>query len=77
MKFFDNVDIITSRSIHHMPYMAIFYIIVLLAYNKTTQDFAEFWEIWGNFKAKTKTEDEGILKKGKWSSSWFLLLHIT
>ena len=32
MKFFDNVDIITSRSIHHMPYMAIFYIIVLLAY---------------------------------------------
>ena len=36
--------------------------------NKTTQDFAEFWEISGNFKAKTKTEDEGILKKGKWSS---------
>ena len=34
--------------------------------NKTTQDFAEFWEISGNFKAKTKTVDEGLLKKGKW-----------
>ena len=45
--------------------------------NKTTQDFAEFGEICGNLKAKTKTEDEGILKKEKWSSSWFLLLHIT
>ena len=44
--------------------------------NKTTQDFAEFWEISGNFKAKTKTEDEGILKKGKRSSSWFLSLRI-
>ena len=44
--------------------------------NKTTQDFAEFWEIWVNFKAKTKTEDEGILRKGKRSSSWFLSLHI-
>ena len=44
--------------------------------NKTTQDFAEFWEILGNFRAKTKTEDEGILKKGKWSSSWFFSLHI-
>ena len=44
--------------------------------NKTTQDFAEFWEIWVNFKAKTKTEDEGILKKGKRSSSWFFSLHI-
>ena len=32
MKFFDNGDIITSQSIHHMPYMAISYIIVLLAY---------------------------------------------
>ena len=29
--------------------------------NKTVQNFAEFWEICG--KAKTKTEDEGILKK--------------
>ena len=38
-------------------------------FNKSTQDSAEFWEISGNFKAKTKTEDEGILKKGKWSSS--------
>ena len=38
-------------------------------FNKTTQDFAEFWEICGNFNNKTKTEDEGILKKGKWSSS--------
>jgi len=37
--------------------------------NKTTQDFAEFWEISGNFKATTKMEDEGILKKGKWLSS--------
>ena len=45
--------------------------------NKATQDFAEFWEICGNFKAKTKMEDEGIFKKNKWSSSWFLLLHIT
>ena len=36
---------------------------------KTTQDFAELWEICGNFKAKTKREDEGILRKGKWSSS--------
>ena len=44
--------------------------------NKTTQDFAEFWEIWVNFKAKTKTEDEGILRKGKRSSSWFFSLHI-
>ena len=44
--------------------------------NKTTQDFAEFWEIWVNFKAKTKTEDEGILRKGKRSSSWFLSLRI-
>ena len=44
--------------------------------NKTTQDFAEFWEIWINFKAKTKTEDEGILRKGKRSSSWFFSLHI-
>ena len=32
MKFFDNVDVLTSRSIHHMPYTAIFYIFVLLAY---------------------------------------------
>ena len=31
--------------------------------NKTTQDSAEFWEISENLKAKTKTEDEGILKK--------------
>ena len=45
--------------------------------NKTTQDFAEFGEICGNLKAKTKTEDEGVLIKGKWSSSWFLLFHIT
>ena len=44
--------------------------------NKTTQDFAEFWEIWVNFKAKTKTEDEGILRKRKWSSSWFFSLLI-
>ena len=44
--------------------------------NETTQDFAEFWEIWRNFKAKTKTEDEGILRKGKRSSSWFFSLHI-
>ena len=44
--------------------------------NKTTQDFAEFWEIWENFKAKTKTEDEGILRKGKRSSSWFFSLRI-
>ena len=44
--------------------------------NKTTQDFAEFWVIWENFKAKTKTEDEGILRKGKRSSSWFFSLHI-
>ena len=44
--------------------------------NKITQDFAEFWETWGNFKAKTKTEDEGILRKGKRSSSWFFTLHI-
>ena len=44
--------------------------------NKTTQDFAEFWEIWVNFKAKTKTEDERILRKGKRSSSWFFSLHI-
>ena len=34
-------------------------------YNKTIQDFAEFWKICGNFKAKAKTEDEGILKKRK------------
>ena len=44
--------------------------------NKTTQDFAEFREIWVNFKPKTKTEDEGILRKGKRSSSWFFSLHI-
>ena len=44
--------------------------------NKTTQDFAKFWEIWGNFKAKRKTEDEGILKKGKQSSLWFFSLRI-
>ena len=42
--------------------------------NKTTQDFAEFWEICGNFKAKTKTEDEGILRKRKRSSSYFFSL---
>ena len=35
--------------------------------NKTTKDFAELWKVCRNFKAKTKTEDEGILKKGKWS----------
>ena len=26
--------------------------------------------------AKTKMEDEGILRKGKWSSSYFFSLHI-
>ena len=31
--------------------------------NKTTQDFADFWDFCGNFKAKTKMKDEGILKK--------------
>ena len=36
---------------------------IVFFYNKTTQDSAEFWEISGNFNAKTKTEDEGILKK--------------
>ena len=36
---------------------------------KTAQDFAEFWEICGNFKAKTKMEDEGIFKKEKLLSS--------
>ena len=25
--------------------------------------FAAFWEIYGNFKAKTKMEDEGILRE--------------
>ena len=43
--------------------------------NKTTQDFVDFWDLCGNFKAKTKIEDEGILKKK--SFVWFLLLHIT
>ena len=28
--------------------------------HKTTQDFADFRDFCGNFKAKTKTEDEGI-----------------
>jgi len=37
--------------------------------NKTTQDFANSGKSCGNFNAKTKMEDEGILKKGKWSSS--------
>ena len=45
--------------------------------NKTSQDFADFWDFCGNFNAKTKTEDEEILKKRKLLSSWFLLLHIT
>ena len=31
--------------------------------NKITQDFAEIWEIFENFEAKTKTEDAGFLKK--------------
>ena len=28
-----------------------------LFYNKTTQEFAEYWEICGNFKTKTKTKE--------------------
>ena len=44
--------------------------------NKITQDFAEFWEICGSFKAKIKTEVEGILKRRILSSLWFLLFHI-
>ena len=35
MNFFDNVDVFTSRSIHHTSYVAIFYIFILLAYNVT------------------------------------------
>ena len=31
-----------------------------LVNNKTTQDFADFWDLCGNFKAKIETEDEGI-----------------
>ena len=30
--------------------------------NKITRDFADFWGSYENFKAKTKTKDEGILK---------------
>ena len=43
---------------------------------KTTQDFAQFWEMCGNFKTKTKIEYGGILQKRKWSYSRFLFLHI-
>ena len=28
--------------------------------------YADFWDFCWNFNAKTKTEDEGILKNNKW-----------